>query len=218
MHRHNEHRYTHVRIHTCTLTQPCTQPATSPGTAHTFRILLALLKAKAFCSLLFPFSLSVSAPPFPFSISSFFHLTTHAVGFSSQPPPPPLLSLSFPPSLHSPPSRAQPPPPLLSSLVSVCRARGHYLSRSGHVQWNGGVCSEQKHREQWGIDAGSSSLGNSSVQQSSYQWEHLSLTLSTPFSTAAFDGITLQPTCMFYLQKSSKIIISIVADFRCFWG
>lgn len=78
------------------------------------------------------------------------------------------LSLSLPPSIPLPLTQPLPPSPLLS-LFSVCRARGHYLSHSGHVRWNGGVCSEQKRRELWGRVASSGSLGNSTVQQSSYQ-------------------------------------------------
>lgn len=118
-HRQSERRNTHACIHTCTHSQPQTHNTPPPSTAHTFLILFSLLMADAFCSLLFPFSLSLSAPPFPFSISSFFLLATHAVSFSSQPPPsprspslPPFPSLSRSLSLH-----------LLSSLASVCAAR-----------------------------------------------------------------------------------------------
>ena len=78
------------------------------------------------------------------------------------------LSLSLPPSIPLPLMQPLPPSPLLS-LFSVCCARGHYLSQSGHVRWNGGVCSEQKQRELWGIVASTGSQGNSTVQQSSYQ-------------------------------------------------
>lgn len=142
-HRQSEHRNTHAYIHTCTHSQPQTQNTPPPSTAHTFLILFPLLMADAFCSLLFPFSLSLSAPPFPFSISSFFLLATHAVSFSSAPTFP---SLYLPPSIPLPLTQPLPPSPLLS-LFSICRARGHYLSHSGHVRWNGGVCSELKQRE-----------------------------------------------------------------------
>lgn len=157
----------HAHAHTDTHTLP-------PSAARTFLISLwPLLMADAFCSLLFPFSLSLSAPPFPFSISSFFLSAAHAVGFSSQPPPSP-LSLSLPPSLAPFPSLSRSLSlhlPSLSLSLNVCRARGHYLSHSGHVRWNGGVCSEQKQRGLWGGGrvASGGSLGNSTVQQSSYQ-------------------------------------------------
>lgn len=147
------HAFTHV--HTPSRTHTTHLPP-----AHTFLILLPLLMADAFCSLLFPFSLSLSAPPFPFSISSFFLSAAHAVGFSSQPPSL-SLSTSLPPSFPLPLVKPLPPSPLLS-LFSVCRARGHYLSHSGHVRWNGRQCSEQEQREMWGIVASSSRLGNSS--------------------------------------------------------
>lgn len=53
-------------------------------------------------------------------------------------------------------------PSVSSALSPVCvrKARGHYLSRGGHVRWNGGVCSEL-----WGTIASSGSLGNSTVRQ-----------------------------------------------------
>lgn len=110
--------------------------------AHAFLILLPLLMAGAFCSLLFPFSLSLSAPPFPFSISSFFLCTCSWLLLSAPP---------FPPTVPLPLAQPLPPSPCLTrslslSLFSVCRARGHYLSHSGHVRWNGGERSEQKHR------------------------------------------------------------------------
>lgn len=50
------------------------------------------------------------------------------------------------PSIPLPFMQSLPPSPLLS-LFSVSRARGHYLSHSGHVRWNGGVYSEQKQTE-----------------------------------------------------------------------
>lgn len=105
--RRGEHQNTHARSHTRARSQQPTQPTPPPGTARTFLILLTLLKAKAFCSVLFPFSLSMSAPPFPFSISSFSHFTTHAVGFSSQPPPSPLVA-ALPPSCAASPSISSP--------------------------------------------------------------------------------------------------------------
>lgn len=109
--------------------------------AHAFLILLPLLMAEAFCSLLFPFSLSLSAPPFPFSISSFFLRTCSWLLLSA--PTFPLPSHRSPPSL----SRSLSLHLLASlSLFCVCSARGHYLSHSGHVRWNGGERSEQKHR------------------------------------------------------------------------
>lgn len=94
----------------------------------------------------------------------------------------PHLPLALPPSIPLPLRQPLPPSPFLS-LFSMCRARGHYLSHSGHVRWNGGVCSELKHRELWGIVTSSGSLGNNTMQQSSCQWENLSLTLSTPSNT-----------------------------------
>lgn len=114
--------------------------------AHAFLILLPLLMAEAFCSLLFPFSLSLSAPPFPFSISSFFLCTCSwlllsAPTVSLSPPPQP-----FPPTVPLPSRAASPSISSPLSLFSVRRARGHYLSHSGHVRWNGGERSEQQHR------------------------------------------------------------------------
>lgn len=77
--------------------------------AHAFLILLPLLMAEAFCSLLFPFSLSLSAPPFPFSISSFFLRTCSWLLLSAP---------TFPlPSHRSPPSRAA--SPSISSPLSL---------------------------------------------------------------------------------------------------
>lgn len=77
--------------------------------AHAFLILLPLLMAEAFCSLLFPFSLSLSAPPFPFSISSFFLRTCSWLLLSAP---------TFPlPSHHSPPSHAA--SPSISSPLSL---------------------------------------------------------------------------------------------------
>lgn len=98
-----------------------------------------------------------------FSISSF--LSVHMQSGFSSPAPTFLRPLLFP-SLSKPlpplPSLL-PPPSLLLALFSVCRARGHYLSHSGHVRWNGGECSEQKQRELWGIVASSGRLGNSAA-------------------------------------------------------
>lgn len=132
-----------------------------PPAAHTLLILLPPLMADALCSLLFPFSLSPSAPPFaPFFNILFSSFCTcsrllHAAPTFLRPLlSPPSLSLSLRPSL---------PPSLLLTLFSVCRARGHYLSHSGHVRWNGGECSEQKQRELWGIVASSGRLGNSAA-------------------------------------------------------
>lgn len=161
-HRQSEPQNTHACIHT--RSRPHVHTTPPPDRAHTFFILLPLLMADAFCSLLFPFSLSLSAPPFPFSISSFFlsgYTCSRLLKTAPTPSPPPSPS---PPSLYSPPSHAASPSissPLSLSLFGVCRARGHYLSHSGHVRWNGGVCSEQKQSELWGIVAGSCSLGNS---------------------------------------------------------
>ena len=133
------HALTHVRTASHTRT-------THLPPAHTFLILLPLLMADAFCSLLFPFSLSLSAPPFPFSISSFFLSATHAVGLSSQPPPSPFSlslslslsrSLSLSPSLHSPPSHAA-SPSISSPLSLQCVLRERPLSepeRARTMEW-----------------------------------------------------------------------------------
>lgn len=144
VHRQSERRHTHACIHTCTHGQPQTHNTPPPSTAHTFLILFPLLMADAFCSLLFPFSLSLSAPPFPFQYPlSFSWLHMQSASLHS-----PHLPLALPPSLHSPPSLTHSLSlHLLSSLSSVFAARGHYLSHSGHVRWNGGVCSELKQRE-----------------------------------------------------------------------
>lgn len=93
-----------------------------------------------------------------FSISSFLsvHMQSASPRSPHLPPSPTFPSLSKPLPLSLPPS-------LLLTLFSVCRARGHYLSHSGHVRWNGGECSEQKQRELWGIVASSGRLGNSAA-------------------------------------------------------
>lgn len=76
----------------------------------------------------------------PFSIFSFFFLLfAFTVCFALKPPP---LSLSFASSLPPPflvfslPSFSSSP----SSFLCVQSERGHYLSHTGHVRWNGGAC------------------------------------------------------------------------------
>lgn len=77
----------------------------------------------------------------PFSIFSFFFLLfAFTVCFALKPPP---LSLSFASSLPpSPLPRFLPPFIFLlpSSFLCVQSERGHYLSHTGHVRWNGGAC------------------------------------------------------------------------------
>lgn len=160
-------KYTYMHSHTHTQPVTLTQH-TSPQ--HSTRVSHSLASSYGRRFLFSPFSFLIISVC---SSLPFFNILFLSLGYTCsrlllQPPPSPLsLSPSLPPfpslsrslSLH-----------LLSSLSSVCyRARGHYLSHSGHVRWNGGVCSEQKQRELWGIVTGSSSLGNSTVQQSSYQ-------------------------------------------------
>lgn len=97
--------------------------------AHAFLILLPLLMAEAFCSLLFPFSLSLSAPPFPFSISSFFLCTCSWLLLSAPTvsPPPPTL-----PSHRSPPLSRSLSLHLLASLSLQCAQSERPLSEP---QW-----------------------------------------------------------------------------------
>lgn len=104
---------------------------------HTFLILLPLLMANAFCSLLFPFSLSVC------SSLPFFNILFLSLGYTcsqlllTAPTFPP--SLSLPPSLHSPPSRAA-SPSISSPLSLQCVQSERPLSepqRARTMEWRG---------------------------------------------------------------------------------
>lgn len=105
------HAFTHV--HTPSRTHTTHLPP-----VHTFLILSLLLMADAFCSLLFPFSLSVCSS-LPFFNILFLSLHMHSASPrcphlppSLSPSLPPLPSLSHSLSLH-----------LLASLSSVCAER-----------------------------------------------------------------------------------------------
>lgn len=93
----------HAVAHTHTHAPRRTHPTHLPP-AHAFLILLPLLVAEAFCSLLFPFSLSLSAPPFPFFNILFLSLHMQLASPSLPPPSlpslPPLPSRSRSLSLH----------------------------------------------------------------------------------------------------------------------
>lgn len=90
-----------THINALTHGQPHAQRTPPPSTPHTFLILLPILMTSAFCSLLFPFSLSVcsSLPFFNILFLSLHYrcsrLLLAAPTFTSPPPPP--LSLSLPP-------------------------------------------------------------------------------------------------------------------------
>lgn len=158
----------HAVAHTHTHAPRRTHPTHLPP-AHAFLILLPLLMAEAFCSLLFPFSLSLSAPPFPFF--NILFLSLHMQLASPSLPPPSL------PSHRSPPARAASPSISSLSLLGACRARGHYLSHSGHVRWNGGERSEQQ-RSCGGRAA--CSKAHNAAQPSSFPGGNLPLSVSTP--------------------------------------
>ncbi len=125
------HSHTHFVIHT------------SPKHTHTHTHSNSLPIAST-VSLFLPLSLCLSAPPFPFSIFSFslcfLHLPS-ALPYS----PHRSLSLSFVRSLTpSPFTRFLPPFIFLLPLSFLCvqSERGHYLSHTGHVRWNGGACNK----------------------------------------------------------------------------
>lgn len=164
VHRQGDWRGTHACVRTRTRTEPHAHDAPPPSGAHASHSPASSYGRR---SLFSPFSfliISVCSSLRPFFQYPLFFLCTcsrllHAAPTFPRPLlSPPSLSLSLRPSL--PPCL---PPSLLLTLVSVCRARGHYLSHSGHVRWNGGECSEQKQRELWGIVASGGGLGNSAA-------------------------------------------------------
>ncbi len=126
------HSHTHFVIHT------------SPKHTHTHSNSLPIAST---VSLFLPLSLCLSAPPFPFSIFSFFSYAFCICRLLCLTAPT-VLSLSIVRSfahslpLHfvSPPSLHFPPPPSL--FLCVQSERGHYLSHTGHVRWNGGACNK----------------------------------------------------------------------------
>ncbi len=127
--------------HGCTHTHTHTLSYTPPPSTHTHS-LIPFLSPLPFLS--FSPSHYVSAPPFPFSIFSFslcfLHLPS-ALPYS----PHRSLSLSFVRSLTpSPFTRFLPPFIFLLPLSFLCvqSERGHYLSHTGHVRWNGGACNK----------------------------------------------------------------------------
>ncbi len=123
------HSHTHFVIHT------------SPKHTHTHS-LIPFLSPLPFLS--FSPSHYVSAPPFPFLYSLFLYafcicrLLCLTAPTSS-------LSLSFVRSLTpSPFTRFSLPSFSLLPLSFLCvqSERGHYLSHTGHVRWNGGACNK----------------------------------------------------------------------------
>lgn len=134
----SEHRNTHACINTRTRTQPHAHNVPPPGT----RVSHSPVSSYGRRFLVSPFSFLIISVC---SSLPFFNILFLSLHMQSASPRSPLLPPSLPPfpsllcslSLH-----------LLASLslFSVCRMRGHYLSHSGHVRWNGGECSEQKQR------------------------------------------------------------------------
>ncbi len=134
--------------HGCTHTHTHTLSYTPPPSTHTHS-LIPFLSPLPFLS--FSPSHYVSAPPFPFSISLSYAFA-FAVCFALQPPP---FSLSIVRSFaHSLPLHSFSPLPFIFllplSFLGVQSERGHYLSHTGHVRWNGGACNKYsrcKHKE-----------------------------------------------------------------------